>query len=111
MTKGIVNKIIPFSAVDGPGNRTVIFLQGCNFDCLYCHNPETINFCNNCGICIETCEPKALSLINDKINWNTDICTQCDKCLDVCPSKSSPKTLYLSIEELFTEINKNKLFI
>lgn len=39
--KGRVNKIIPFSSVDGPGNRTAIFLQGCNIDCKYCHNPET----------------------------------------------------------------------
>ncbi len=36
-----IRKIIPFSAVDGPGNRTAIFLQGCNIDCKYCHNPET----------------------------------------------------------------------
>ena len=36
-----VNKIIPFSAVDGPGNRTAVFVQGCNFNCRYCHNPET----------------------------------------------------------------------
>ena len=28
-----VNKIIPFSAVDGPGNRTAVFVQGCNFNC------------------------------------------------------------------------------
>lgn len=36
-----VSRIIPFSSVDGPGNRFAIFLQGCNFDCRYCHNPET----------------------------------------------------------------------
>lgn len=40
--KALVNKILDTSFVDGDGNRTVIFFQGCNLDCMYCHNPETI---------------------------------------------------------------------
>ena len=37
----LVRKIIAQSTVDGQGNRTAIFLQGCNIRCAYCHNPET----------------------------------------------------------------------
>lgn len=39
---GFVADTIPFSIVDGPGNRFAVFLQGCNFDCVACHNPQTI---------------------------------------------------------------------
>lgn len=41
-TQGLVAETVPFSCVDGPGNRFVVFLQGCNFDCIACHNPQTI---------------------------------------------------------------------
>jgi pyruvate-formate lyase-activating enzyme len=40
--EGLVAGTAPFSAVDGPGNRFVVFLQGCGWDCLACHNPATI---------------------------------------------------------------------
>jgi pyruvate-formate lyase-activating enzyme len=39
---GFLADTITFSNVDGPGNRFVVFLQGCNFDCIACHNPQTI---------------------------------------------------------------------
>jgi len=42
LLKGFVADTISFSNVDGPGNRFVVFLQGCNFDCAACHNPQTI---------------------------------------------------------------------
>ena len=39
---GLLADVVPFSWVDGPGNRYVLFLQGCNFACSACHNPHTI---------------------------------------------------------------------
>ncbi|MDX6357617.1 MAG: hypothetical protein QOH37_671 [Nocardioidaceae bacterium] len=44
-TPARIADVIPFSWVDGPGNRFVVFTQGCPFDCLACHNPETIPPC------------------------------------------------------------------
>lgn len=38
---GNINSIETMGLVDGPGIRFVVFLQGCNLRCAYCHNPET----------------------------------------------------------------------
>ncbi len=42
-TQGLLADTVELSYVDGPGARFVVFLQGCNFDCLACHNPQTID--------------------------------------------------------------------
>lgn len=38
---GRIHSIQTLGAVDGPGIRAVVFMQGCPLRCAYCHNPDT----------------------------------------------------------------------
>ena len=106
-----VNKIIPFSSVDGPGNRTAIFLQACNLDCKYCHNPETRALCIHCGDCIPGCPTKAIYWEEGRVAFSPEKCIGCDQCIHVCTHNASPRIRRMSAEEVFQEASKNIPFI
>jgi pyruvate formate lyase activating enzyme len=64
--KGVIFNIQRFSIHDGPGIRTVVFLKGCPLRCPWCSNPES--------------QSKSI-----QITWDKKKCTNCRKCISVCP--------------------------
>ena len=102
--KALINRIIPFSNVDGPGNRCAIFFQGCPLHCAYCHNPETWQVCDHCGQCVAGCPAGALALRKGKVVWDETRCAGCDQCIHVCPHHASCKVSELTPEALFAFI-------
>lgn len=112
MMRAPVNKIIPFSNVDGPGNRTAIFFQGCPFNCLFCHNPETIRLCRSCGACVEGCPAGALAFGTDgQVVWDSASCVQCDRCIRCCPHDASPRIRWMSVEDVLGEVRRAAPYI
>ncbi|MBL8965923.1 MAG: YjjW family glycine radical enzyme activase [Spirochaetaceae bacterium] len=110
---GLVARILPFSAVDGPGNRAVVFLQGCDFDCSYCHNPETRAACSGCGACLAACPAGALADSGAGLppRWDQARCRDCGACAAACALGSSPRARRLSVGELLGEIERYRPFL
>ncbi|QWL68311.1 YjjW family glycine radical enzyme activase [Aeromonas jandaei] len=102
----LVSRVLPFSCVDGPGNRLVLFLQGCNFSCPGCHNPHTIGLCDDCGDCLAVCPSGALTMSEGKVNWQEALCTDCDACLEACPRSANPKTTTMTVADVLALLRR-----
>jgi len=50
---GFLHSFTTGSTVDGPGVRVVAWTAGCQFRCLYCHNPDTWNMMNGMPVTLE----------------------------------------------------------
>lgn len=109
--RATVSKILLWSCVDGPGNRLVLFLQGCNFNCPGCHNPHTIGTCTDCGDCIPACPQDALSLRAGRITFDAAACDQCDACLQACPISANPMVQDMDVAEMLALIRANRAFL
>lgn len=57
MLSGRIHSLESMGLVDGPGIRTVVFLQGCHLRCKYCHNPDTWSLA---GQKVQMLSPEAL---------------------------------------------------
>lgn len=96
--KGVIFDIQRFALHDGPGIRTVVFLKGCPFRCLWCCNPESqsgfpqLSFndddCDGCRNCMSVCQQNVFSSFLKKIRVNHSRCNGCGKCIEVCTRKA-----------------------
>ena len=50
---GFLHSFTTGSTVDGPGVRVVAWTAGCQFRCLYCHNPDTWNMMNGMPVTLD----------------------------------------------------------
>ena len=121
MNQPFIFDIKRYAINDGPGIRIVIFMKGCNLNCAWCHNPESISTgtermyapakCIRCGTCVEACPEKALTLTPEGIITDLELCKIHGRCADVCPTKAielSGKPM--SVTEILNEIEKERVF-
>jgi YjjW family glycine radical enzyme activase len=109
--QGLIADVLHSSWVDGPGNRFVVFLQGCDFNCVACHNPYTINACTSCGDCLVVCPTGSLSLVDGVIRWDQRTCEGGDACIAACPIDSTPKAQWTPVSSLMEQVRHARPFV
>jgi len=59
---------------------------------------------------VPVCPTGALTVVNGLVTYNMGICIDCDACVEICETSSSPKTIFYSIDEMLKKIEKYKVF-
>lgn len=102
LNRGLIFNIQKFSLHDGSGIRTLIFFKGCPLACKWCANPEGQSYAPElgyspdkcigeaeCDRCKAVCDVGAIRFRKDgKAEINREVCIDCGKCVDECPSKA-----------------------
>ena len=118
---GVTFNIQHYSIHDGPGIRTTVFLNGCPLRCFWCQNPESQNLkpvlffnterCTGCGICVDVCPEDAISINEDKSVTDRKLCKGHGKCAEVCPNDArSLMGQHMTAAEVFEDVNGDAIF-
>lgn len=116
--ESLIFDIQRFSIHDGAGIRTVVFFKGCNLNCPWCQNPESIDHrpeiafyadkCTQNADCVEVCPLDAIT-IGSATHIDRELCDRCGKCTEVCVIGALKKigSIY-SVEEVMRQLLKDK---
>lgn len=123
---GYVSHIQRFSLHDGPGIRTLVFMQGCPLRCKWCCNPEgqkhypQLRFIKiRCAAggrclspCVAACPEGAITLSPEgKLRMDWTRCRNCGKCAEVC--LYGARTMLgqrMTVAEVLAEVEQDRSF-
>ncbi|WP_410514590.1 glycyl-radical enzyme activating protein [Paenibacillus sp. BR2-3] len=118
--KGIVCDIQRYSLHDGPGIRSIVFLQGCPLRCVWCSNPETQAMqsqlmyqeekCRDCRRCAAVCPVQAISY-TPMLRIDRSRCISCGQCAEVCHTGALAMSgKGMTVREVIQELKKDESY-
>jgi len=122
-SNGLIFDIQGLSVHDGPGCRTVIFMNACSMRCFWCSNPEGMSHqpvlmyfntkCIRCGNCAEKCPSNAIFINNDQLSINRELCKTCisHDCIKECYSGALRLSSYeISADKLMATLQRDRQY-